>query len=267
MNEDLPFFIKSRLKTRVVGSEVVFYRETDSTNDDATQLALRGVDEGWVVIAGNQRSGKGRRGKTWSALRGQNVYLSLILRPRISTKRASLLTIIAALSVAETLEEYIRKDQGRVSIKWPNDVMINDKKISGILLEMGKDKNNTLFYILGIGININARRQEMSEEIQKIATSLYIELGYAISLKDILFKLLYRLDYWYRQYCGRRFDEIIARFRSYENTTGKRVSVMVAGHVIEGESIGVDDNGFLHVRDDEGKVHKSTSGELIIEDE
>lgn len=267
MNEDLPFFIKSRLKTRVVGNEVVYHRETDSTNDDAMQFASRGVDEGWVVIAGNQRSGKGRRGKTWSAPEGQNVYLSLILRPRISAKHASLLTILAALSVAETLEEYIRKDQGQISIKWPNDVMIDDKKISGILLEMGKDKNGALFYILGIGINVNARSQDMPEEIQNIATSLYLKLGYAVSLKDIFFKLMYRLDYWYRLYCGRRFEEIIARFRSYENTTGKRVSVMVAGHIIEGEAIGIDDNGFLHVRDDTGKVHKSTSGELRIEDE
>jgi BirA family biotin operon repressor/biotin-[acetyl-CoA-carboxylase] ligase len=266
MNEDLPFFIKSRLKTRVVGSEIVYYRETDSTNDDAIQLATRGVEEGWVVIAGNQRSGKGRRGKTWSALGGQNVYLSLVLRPIISAKRASLLTILAALSVAETLEEYIRKDQGRIAIKWPNDVMVDDRKISGILTEMGKDNSNSLFYILGIGININARRQDMPEDIKDIATSLYMELGYAVSLKDIFFKLMYRLDYWYRLYCSKRFDEIIARFRSYENTTGKRVSVMVAGRIIEGEAIGVDDNGFLHVRDDSGKVHKSTSGELTIED-
>jgi BirA family biotin operon repressor/biotin-[acetyl-CoA-carboxylase] ligase len=266
MNEDLPFFIKSRLKTRVVGNEIVYYRETDSTNNDAVQFADRGVEEGWVVIAGNQRSGKGRRGKTWSALGGQNVYLSLILRPMISAKRASLLTILAALSVAETLEEYIRKDQGQIGIKWPNDVMIGDRKISGILLEMGKDKNGARYYVLGVGININARSQDMPEAIRDIATSLYIELGYAVSLKDILFKLMYRLDYWYRLYCGRRFDEIIARFRSYENTTGKRVSVMVAGHIIEGEAIGIDDNGFLYVRDDEGKVHTSTSGELTIEE-
>ncbi|MBN1881826.1 MAG: biotin--[acetyl-CoA-carboxylase] ligase [Deltaproteobacteria bacterium] len=267
MNEDLPFFIKSRLKTRIVGSEVVYYRETDSTNDDAVQFASRGVEEGWVIIAGNQRSGKGRRGKTWNAPGGQNVYLSLILRPRISTKRASLLTILAALAVAEVLGEYILKDSGQVSIKWPNDVMIGDKKISGILLEMGKDKNNALFYVIGIGININARIQDMPEAIRNIATSLYMELGYAVSVKDVLFKLLYRLDYWYRLYCGQRFDEIIARFRTYENTTGKRVSVMVAGNIIEGEAIGVDDNGFLHVRDDYGKVHISTSGELTIEDE
>jgi BirA family biotin operon repressor/biotin-[acetyl-CoA-carboxylase] ligase len=132
---------------------------------------------------------------------------------------------------------------------------------------MGKDKNNEIFYVIGIGININARGQDIPEAIQDIATSLYMELGYAVSLKDVLFKLMYRLDYWYRLYCGRRFDEIIARFRSYESTTGKRVSVMAAGRIIEGEAIGIDDNGFLHVRDDAGKVHTSTSGELTIEDE
>jgi BirA family biotin operon repressor/biotin-[acetyl-CoA-carboxylase] ligase len=262
MSEEISYFIKGMLKTRVMGREIVSVDETDSTNEDAMKLAQRGVEEGWVVVARSQRHGKGRRGKAWVSPGGQNLYLSVVLRPKISSKKASFLMLMATVAVAETLSDYLPKG---VFIKWPNDVMITGKKISGILLEMGKDAAGEGFYILGIGININCVRREMPEEVADTATSLYLELGYAVSVKDVLFKLLYRLDYWYHLYLSSDFDSIINRFRAFEETTGKRVFIDVAGVRITGSAIGIDEDGFLLVQDDNGKISKVISGDVQFE--
>lgn len=248
-----------KLDTGIIGRELVYLDETDSTNDDAMELAIGGAGEGRVVIAGSQRLGKGRRGKSWSSPPGQNIYLSVILRPDVPEKKAPLLTILAAVSVAETLKDYLTNG---VYIKWPNDVMIRGKKVSGILLEMATDRSGERFYILGIGININCSLKEMPGEIADIATSLYIELAYAVSIEGILFKLVNSLDYWYNKYLSHDFGVILERFRGLEGTTGRRVSVEVGGKRIKGTAVDIDDDGFLLVEDDTGRVHKALSGEL-----
>jgi len=262
MIEKFSFFTKGRLNTKVVGKEVVFLEETDSTNDDAYNLAMNGVDEGWVVIARNQRKGKGSRGRAWASPGGQNIYLSVVLRPKVSTEKASLLTILATLAAAETINDYIPKG---VSIKWPNDVLVSDKKISGILLEMGTDRNKDRFFIVGIGINVNSTKMEIPPVITGLATSLYLEIGYAVSIKDVLFKLLYRLDHWYGKYNTYGFEEIIERFRAQCATIGKVVSVRAGEGLIEGLALGVDEDGFLLVKDGQGVVKKVISGHLKSE--
>jgi len=259
MSEDRSYFIKGMLKTKVVGREIISIDQTDSTNQDVVQLAQKGGQEGWVVVARHQRHGKGRRGKIWSSLGGQNLYMSVLLRPRISLKKASLLTLLTAVAAAETLADYIPKG---VFIKWPNDVMVEGKKISGILLEMGKDVNSDDFFVLGVGINVNCTKYEIPPELFGIATSLYLELGYSVSVKDVLFKLLNRLDYWYGLYTASDFSAIIDRFRAFEQTTGRHVVVDVAGVRISGHAIGIDEDGFLLVQDDSGKISKVISGDL-----
>jgi BirA family transcriptional regulator, biotin operon repressor / biotin---[acetyl-CoA-carboxylase] ligase len=262
MNEDRSYFIKGMLKTRVVGRELISIDQTDSTNQDLLKLAQKGGQEGWVVVARHQRHGKGRRGKIWSSPGGQNLYMSVLLRPRISLKKASFLTLLATVAVAETLSDYIPKG---VCLKWPNDVMIGGRKISGILLEMGKDTNGEDFFVLGIGININCTRHEIPAELSEIATSLYLELGYSVSVKDVLFKLLNRLDYGYRLYTSSDFGSIIDRFRAFDQTTGRRVFIDVAGAHISGHAVGIDEDGFLLVQDDTGKTSKVISGDLQFE--
>ncbi|MBN2224640.1 MAG: biotin--[acetyl-CoA-carboxylase] ligase [Deltaproteobacteria bacterium] len=262
MSEDLSYFIKGMLKTRVMGREIISIDETDSTNQDAMKLAQKGGQEGWVVVARRQRRGKGRRGKQWSSPGGQNLYMSVLLRPRISLRKTSFLTLLATVAVAETLSDYIAKG---VFIKWPNDVMVTGKKISGILLEMGKDVNGEDFLVLGVGINVNCTRYEIPPELSEIATSLYLEIGYSVSVKDVLFKLLNRLDYGYCLYTSSDFDAIIERFRAFEQTTGRRVLIDVAGARISGHAVGIDEDGFLLVQDDDGKISKVISGDLQFE--
>jgi BirA family biotin operon repressor/biotin-[acetyl-CoA-carboxylase] ligase len=143
--------------------------------------------------------------------------------------------------------------------------MVTGKKISGILLEMGKDINGEDFFVLGIGINVNCTRLEIPTELSEIATSLYLELGYSVSVKDVLFKLLNRLDHGYSLYTSSDFGAIIDRFRVFEQTTGRRVFVDVAGVRTSGHAVGIDEDGFLLVRDDSGKISKVISGDLQFE--
>jgi BirA family biotin operon repressor/biotin-[acetyl-CoA-carboxylase] ligase len=262
MSEDLSYFIKGMLKTRVMGREIISVDETDSTNEDIMKLGQKGGHEGWVVVARRQRHGKGRRGKNWSSLGGQNLYVSVLLRPKMPVKKATFLTLLATVAVAETLSDYIPKG---VFIKWPNDVMVSDKKISGILLEMSKDAAGEEFFVLGVGINVNCTRRDVPAELTEIATSLYLELGYSVSVKDVLFKLLNRLDHGYALYLASDFDSIISRFRAFEQTTGRRVFVNVAGAQISGHAVGIDDDGFLLVQDDNGTISKVISGDLQFE--
>jgi BirA family biotin operon repressor/biotin-[acetyl-CoA-carboxylase] ligase len=184
------------------------------------------------------------------------------LRPEVSSKRASLLNILAAVSVAETIDDYVPKG---VSIKWPNDVLVNGRKISGILLEMGSEAGGKNFYIIGIGIDLNCSKDDLPEEVSDIATSLYIELGREVEVKEFLLKLFYRMDNWYGKYTSLEFGDIIDRFRSFCETTGKRIRVEVGGRDISGVAIGIDSDGFLIVEDDDGDIHKAVSGDLIFE--
>ncbi len=262
MTEDLSYFIKGMLKTRVMGREIISVDETDSTNEDIMKLAQKGGQEGWVVVARHQRRGKGRRGKNWSSPGGQNLYVSVLLRPKMPIKKATFLTLLAAVAVAETLSDYIPKG---VFIKWPNDVMVAGKKISGILLEMGKDANGEEFFVLGVGINVNCTKHEIPADLAGVATSLYLELGYSVSVKDVLYKLLNRLDHGYSLYVTLDFASIIGRFRAFEQTTGRRVFIDVAGARISGHAVGIDDDGFLLVQDDNGKISKVISGDLQFE--
>ena len=260
--ENLPFSIKAMLKTKVIGREIIYVEETESTNNDAFDLATKGVDEGWVVIAGRQLGGKGRRGKIWSSPGGQNIYLSVVLRPEVSSKRASLLNILAAVSVAETIDDYVPKG---VSVKWPNDVLVNGKKISGILLEMGSEGGSKNFYIIGVGININCSKGDLPEEVSDIATSLYIELGSEVDVKEFLYKLFHRMDNWYGKYTSLEFGDIIDRFKNFCETIGRRIKIEVGGGDISGVAIGIDSNGFLIIEDDDGDIHKAVSGDLFFE--
>ena len=259
MTGNLPFELKSSLKTHIIGREMVFTKETDSTNVDAFALAVRGMEEGLVVIAERQRHGKGRRGREWHTIGGENIYLSVILRPKVATIKIPLLVPMAAISVTEALKAFLPTG---LAIKWPNDIIVNGKKISGILLEMGTDIKKERFFVLGIGINVNCEKKDIPEALAPIATSLSLENNKPVSIKDVIVHLFHRLDNWYESYSAGEFSDIINTFRALEATTGKRITIDIAGTSVIGNAIGIDDDGFLIVEDDRGVIHKAMSGDI-----
>ena len=162
--------VASRMQTVWAGKEVVYYEETGSTNLEAAVLARKGVSHGGLVIAECQTEGKGRRGRSWHTAGGDSIAMSMILKPKLEAEYASMLTLVQALAVAKAIEEICGLT---AKIKWPNDILVNEKKVCGILTEMNLEGTQISSIIIGTGINVN--QDSFPEEIREIATSLRIE--------------------------------------------------------------------------------------------
>lgn len=177
-----PEFSVEELKILVrgdFGKEIIFHESLDSTNTLAMELAEKGVSHGTVVIADRQLKGKGRLGRTWFSLPKGNIYMSVIVRPEIEPRDATLLTIMSAISCARA----IRSSTGiEVKIKWPNDLMVSERKLGGILTEMKSDQDRIIFAVIGIGINVNARLDMFPVDVRAAAASVIEELNNPLSL-------------------------------------------------------------------------------------
>lgn len=221
----------------MIGSTVHRFEIVTSTNDIARDLAIEGAAEGTAVVAAEQSKGRGSRGRSWVSPPNSNLLLSVVLRPQISPDRLGELAFIAAIAVAETIREQYKLD---ATIKWPNDVQINGKKISGIIVEAMKGAA-----ILGIGINVNFT--ELPEEIAATATSIAIEKGIQVDIDDVLKHLLAELDIYYNVYRARGFAWILDKWMQYQTTIGKDVTVGLSEGCVEGKAVAVDDTGSLIV--------------------
>ena len=166
--------IEANLKTNIIGRHIEYYTYLDSTNSEAKEIINDGVKSGTLVITDNQTSGEGRNGNQWKSISGKSLTFSLIYKPKlIPTERIGLLSILAGISVSKGLEEL----NINAGLKWPNDIILNDKKIGGILCET-KIHNQTIEWVIfGIGINVNENRDDFESEIANKASSLFIELG------------------------------------------------------------------------------------------
>ncbi|MBR3993055.1 MAG: biotin--[Anaerotignum sp.] len=172
MNEYNKAAIDAALKTRKMGHPLYFYPETDTTNDRIRELALEGAPEGTLAVAEMQTAARGRRGRAWQAPAESGIWMSLLLRPNIPPTQASVLTLLAGIALTEAIEAVTGMEVG---IKWPNDILLNGKKLVGILTEMDCDMEQIHSVTVGMGINVNTK--VFPEELQDIATSLYLESG------------------------------------------------------------------------------------------
>ncbi|HEY7543426.1 MAG TPA: biotin--[acetyl-CoA-carboxylase] ligase, partial [Blastocatellia bacterium] len=178
-----------------LGSTLIRLDTVTSTNDIAREMAGRGAEEGLVVTAKEQSAGRGRKGREWASPAGEGLYLSLLLRPRIRAADASLLSLSAALAVAETLRFDFRIE---ADIKWPNDILVNERKVCGILVEVTSTGPDTHRIILGIGVNLNHR--SFPPELRVTATSLRLETGEPVAIDEFRDQLLELIAYWYEQW-------------------------------------------------------------------
>ena len=181
-----PVEIRNHLSTDYIGREIKYFRVIDSTNLECRRIAQNsGFQNGLLAVADRQDSGRGRRGRSWSCPEGVNIAMSLLLRPAISPDKASMLTLLAAMAVAKGIEELTDLD---VKIKWPNDIVINNRKICGILTEMNVEMDYIDYVIVGIGINVN--QTVFDEQIENIASSIKTEAGQEISRSKLISKIL-----------------------------------------------------------------------------
>lgn len=230
----------------------------NSTNTEAINQAKRGADEGLCVVAKQQTAGRGRRGRTWISPENAGLYFSIVLRPKIEMRFLSLLTLMSAVAVFETLKE-IYKIQP--DIKWANDIHINDKKISGILAESA-DTNKGLAVIIGIGINLNSKN--FPPELDEIATSIEDETGKDPNINKLLENLTKQISKFYELFqsengAEKTRDEWTKR-SSY--AFGKEVQASLENETIIGTTRGIEENGALRIETENGEIKIIQAGDV-----
>ena len=241
------------------GSTILRLDSVSSTNDAARELAARGASEGTCVLAREQTAGRGRQGRSWSSPAGGGVYLSVILRPEIKAAGSAVLTLAAAVAVAETLKLDF---EVAADIKWPNDVLVSGRKICGILIESAIEGELIQYAVMGIGVNI--AEQSFPEEIAHSATSLLLESGRLITPEDFLKLLLLRLEHWYTTATSRP-DRVIARWQELSSyARGCAVRVHSSDWSIEGITRGLSATGALIVELSDGSTREVHSGEVTL---
>ena len=259
----LPDEIQFGLETETIGKKILSYESTASTNDVAYGLALDGAAEGTVIVAEVQEKGRGRMGREWISPSGKNILCSIVLRPSIEPAYIPVMTVMCAVGVALSIREVTGLP---ALIKWPNDVYIQKKKVSGILLEQKAELDRIDFIIAGIGINVNTQTADFSSELQQTATSLSIEKKMWIDRISLLQKVLFFIEKKYEMVQKGNYEDIINEWLSLSMTIGKRVVAQQKKGTIDGEAIGIEPNGSLLVRDDIGKIHNILSGDLKIKE-
>ena len=243
----LPDVVDPLIKATMFARKVHHYFRTGSTNSEAMQAAAAGTVEGSVFLAEAQTAGRGRGGHSWTSPPSTGIYCSVLLRPTVAPADALLLSLIAGLSVAAAVEEVTGVEP---DLRWPNDLMIGDKKFCGILTEMNAEVTRVRYAVIGIGINVN--QWEFPPELEPIATSLRIATGSEWSRVKLLASLLQSLDREYRALCSEEWSFVRAEiFRRFERASsyarGKHVTVDEDGGY-EGTTAGLDERGFLLVQ-------------------
>ena len=251
--------LESIRRTAWVGRELVCLSEADSTNTRAKQLAEEGYPEGTLVVAEYQSAGRGRRGREWEGPSGAGIYMTLVLKPEIEPDNASMLTLIAALAVSAAA----RKLTGRsVGIKWPNDIVMNGKKICGILTEMSLQSDHIDHIVIGIGINVH--NEHFPEEIAGVATSLYLETGEHYRRAVLIEEIWEQFEHYYGIFMETwDLGGLIKEYNAHLVNMNQEVKVLDPREPFEGRSMGITARGELMVDTREG-CRLVSSGEVSV---
>ena len=240
--------ISSQLDTFSFGKKVIYLPVSGSTNEEAKKIAAHGAAEGTVIISKEQTGGKGRLNRSFFCPPG-GLWFSLILRPSFAPAEANKITLMASVAVAETL----RQKKFAVKIKWPNDVYLHGKKITGILTEMRLKVGKVDFAVLGIGLNVNIAAGTFPPNVRETATSLLIENGSRIDMEQLFVDLMRSLENLYIAACHNGYDSVWDKWRKYSLTLNQTVNVISCdGSTFSGVAVDIDTDGALLVQTKEG---------------
>jgi BirA family biotin operon repressor/biotin-[acetyl-CoA-carboxylase] ligase len=234
--------------------------ETSSTNDEAMARGRAGAPTGLVVTADAQSRGRGRQGRAWQSPAGQNLYLSLLLRPDRPPAAIPPITLAAAVGVADALNQL----GVATSIKWPNDVLVHGRKIAGILTETSTRGDRLEHVVIGIGINVN--QTDFPPDLAGIATSLCRELGREVDREAVLAGVLDGVGRATDAFLAGGVAAIASAWRARSSTLGTRISVVQDGRSVSGVAIDLDEQGALRVRQDDGGELRVLSGEIMTDE-
>ena len=252
--------LESTIHTKWAGENVVFFEETVSTNNEIRSLAEQGAPHGTLAVAERQLGGKGRRGRVWTSPAGVGIWMSMLLRPQIDPMAASMLTLVMALSTRRGIE----KATGLKSeIKWPNDLVLNKKKICGILTEMSTELMEIQYVIPGTGINVN--QMEFPDDIKATATSLRIESGKIQKRSEIIAAIMEAFEGYYDTFMKTRdMSGLIEEYNANLVNLGNEVCVLDPAGEYRGISEGINKEGALLVRLSDGTLKEIISGEVSV---
>ncbi len=252
----LPSEIRHGLKTRYLGKKIVYEDTVPSTMDVAFRLGMEGAVEGTLVCAEGQTKGKGRLGRHWNSPKGKGIYMSVILRPSLPPTEVAQLTLLTAVAVCEA----IRRVSGVAArIKWPNDILVEDRKLAGILTELSAETDRVRFVVIGIGINVNTSLNGLPPQ----ATSLKEEAQKKISRVELVQEILSTLEDWYERLKEQGFALVIQRWKELSSTLGNRIRLVDPSGEVEGEAVDLDKTGGLMIRNDAGLVVTKIAGDVV----
>ncbi|TFB23984.1 biotin--[acetyl-CoA-carboxylase] ligase [Filobacillus milosensis] len=247
------------LHTNWLGQHLVFKETVKSTQLVGHELARENADHGTVIVAREQTEGRGRMSRYWDSKDGLGLWFSSIFRPEyLEPKRASQLTLVAAVAIAD----YLSKRDLDVKIKWPNDIFINGKKLAGILTEMQAEQDAVQYIVLGIGMNVNHQHDDLHETVQHKATSIYLETNEIQNLNQVLTEILKELENKYEIFMGVGFPVIKEMWEAYAYKIGEWIQVKTKD-IWDAKVVGIHDDGALKVIDHLGKQHHLYSAEIL----
>lgn len=258
----LPQEIQRGLSINYIGKEIYYFPELKSTNIIAKEKALHraeGIDEGTLIIAERQSAGKGRLGREWFSPAG-GIWLSIILYPQLSPSYISRITLMTAVAVVKAIKVCTRIES---QIKWPNDILIDEKKVCGILTEMSAELDMINWVVVGIGINVNIDIRDFPKDIQENTISLKEISGKKISRVKLVQTFLQEFEKYYESLKRREFSSILKEWKLYSHTLGKKIRVDIGEKIITGEVIDINESGALILKKEDGELVEIISGTII----
>lgn len=251
--------VQSIIKTQCLGRNMHYFSEIDSTNEEVKKLARTGEAEGVTVVADKQTAGKGRLGRVWNSPSGNNIFMSVLLRPRIKPEKASQITLIAGLAMCEAIREVTGLE---AKIKWPNDIVVNGKKVCGILTEMSAEIDCVNYVVVGIGVNVN--QTEFPEELP-YATSLKLQGGQEYQRGKIIGVFFDKFEPYYMAYKENTTLELmLPAYKRYCITLDDKVKIIDSVNEYIAEPLDVLADGSLVVRTEVGEEKRIFTGEVSV---
>ncbi len=248
-------------KLEGVFQHIRYFEKTDSTNNQAKLAAESNAPDGTLFVAECQTGGRGRRGRSWESPAGTGIWMSLLLRPDMSPESASMLTLVLAIAMVEAIREEVKDID--CYIKWPNDIVVNGKKITGILTEMSAEMDLIHYVVIGIGINVNTT--EFDEAIRDMATSLYLETHRKIKRSNIIAAFSRSFDKYYHEFLKTNdLSLLVDKYNKLLINKDRTVRAIYEKEELIATAIGINKEGELIVKDEAGKEIAIRAGEVSV---
>ncbi len=256
----LPAILHAGLKCRIMGANIHSFKSIGSTNEVAKRMAEADFPEGTLVISEKQTKGRGRLGRTWHSPSGKGLYFSIILRPKLTFERLPALPLVAGLAVCRAIDGFTGLT---ASLKWPNDCLINGKKVAGILVELTAELDQVSYAVMGVGINVNTAKSDFPTNLRSKATSLAIEKGIHIDRAAFLRKMLFEFEKSYHNFVRYGLRFIGPELAKRSAILGKEVEVKIGSKKTIGVVTGIDQNGALRLNTKNG-IQIISAGEVTL---